>query len=84
MNKPSNRRTRPTPEVPPSPRSEAELLLPQQEVFYRIYQNPDADNPRRLLLLHGGGVDGAVTWGGILPHITHWQEILVPDLQAMI
>jgi pimeloyl-ACP methyl ester carboxylesterase len=38
--------------------------------------------PRRLLLLHGGGVAGRLTWGGILPHLARWNEILVPDLRG--
>jgi len=55
--------------------------LPEQEVFYRIYRNHQAP-PRRLLLLHGGGVAGKITWGGILPHLARWNEILVPDLRG--
>lgn len=57
------------------------LTLPAQEVFYRLYRIDDAP-PRRLLLLHGGGVAGKITWGGILPHLKHWNEILVPDLRG--
>ena len=36
----------------------------------------------RLLLLHGGGVDGRITWSGILPYLANWNEILVPDLRG--
>ena len=57
------------------------LTLPTQEVYYRLYRFDDAP-PRRLLLLHGGGVAGRITWGGILPHLRHWNEILVPDLRG--
>lgn len=57
------------------------LALPTQEVYYRLYHFDNAP-PRRLLLLHGGGVAGAITWGGILPHLRHWNEILVPDLRG--
>jgi pimeloyl-ACP methyl ester carboxylesterase len=57
------------------------LILPTQEVFYRLYRRDNAPS-RRLLLLHGGGVAGKITWGGILPHLTHWNEILVPDLRG--
>lgn len=57
------------------------LRLPHQAVFYRIYRFDQA-LPRRLLLLHGGGVAGKVTWGGILPHLKRWNEILVPDLRG--
>ncbi|HUW51776.1 MAG TPA: alpha/beta fold hydrolase [Sulfuricella sp.] len=57
------------------------FALPAQEVYYRLYRFEQAP-PRRLLLLHGGGVGGAITWGGILPHLRHWNEILVPDLRG--
>jgi pimeloyl-ACP methyl ester carboxylesterase len=57
------------------------LALPTQEVFYRLYRF-DNTAPRRLLLLHGGGVAGGITWGGILPHLRHWNEILIPDLRG--
>jgi len=57
------------------------LSLPMQEVYYRLYRF-DNMPPRRLLLLHGGGVAGRITWGGILPHLKHWNEILVPDLRG--
>lgn len=59
----------------------ATLSLPTQEVYYRLYRF-DSAPPRRLLLLHGGGVAGRITWGGILPHLRHWNEILVPDLRG--
>lgn len=57
------------------------LPLPTQEVYYLLYRL-DSAPPRRLLLLHGGGVAGRITWGGILPHLRHWNEILVPDLRG--
>lgn len=63
------------------PRIKDILHLPEQDVFYRIYRNDQAP-PRRLLLLHGGGVAGKITWGGILPHLARWNEILVPDLRG--
>ncbi len=57
------------------------LHLPQQALYYRVYR-PSRAPSRRLLLLHGGGVAGAITWGGILPHLARWHEILVPDLRG--
>ena len=57
------------------------MHLPGQEVFYRIHRNDRAPS-RRLLLLHGGGVDGRITWSGILPYLVNWNEILVPDLRG--
>ena len=57
------------------------LALPTQEVYYRLYRIDNTPS-RRLLLLHGGGVAGKITWGGVLPHLKHWNEILVPDLRG--
>lgn len=57
------------------------LSLPTQEVYYRLYRFEQAP-PRRLLLLHGGGVAGKTTWEGFLPHLERWNEILVPDLRG--
>ena len=65
----------------PQPAIKATFSLPAQEVYYRLYRIDNAP-PRRLLLLHGGGVAGAITWGGILPHLKHWNEVLVPDLRG--
>lgn len=38
---------------------------------------------RSLLLLHGAGVAGELTWTFIVNYLTHWDEILVPDLLGM-
>ncbi|MBZ0093604.1 MAG: alpha/beta hydrolase [Sulfuricellaceae bacterium] len=67
--------------APLTPVLETRLELPTQSVFYRLYR-PHAPSGRRLLLLHGGGVAGALTWEGILPHLRHWPEIVVPDLRG--
>lgn len=63
------------------PAIKATLNLPTQEVHYHLYRLDSAPQ-RRLLLLHGGGVNGEITWAGILPHLKHWNEILVPDLRG--
>lgn len=63
------------------PDSEAYLYLPQQAVYYRLYRC-SALSQRRLLLLHGGGVDGQITWEPIISGLLHWSEILVPDLRG--
>jgi len=68
--------TRPIP-----PAVQATLALPEQHIYYRIYRL-QAAAPRRLLLLHGGGVGGELTWGAIIPQLRHWSEILVPDLRG--
>ncbi|MBZ0105135.1 MAG: alpha/beta hydrolase [Sulfuricella denitrificans] len=63
------------------PDNEGYLNLPEQAVYYRLYRC-SALSDRRLLLLHGGGVDGQVTWEPIINHLLHWSEILVPDLRG--
>lgn len=65
-----------------APDAEGYLNLPQQIVHYRIYRKP-APAGRQLLLLHGGGVDGAITWENIISHLRNWSEILVPDLRGV-
>lgn len=67
--------------APLTPDIEGFLNLPRQAVYYRIYRF-SALNRRRLLLLHGGGVDGRITWEPILNRLLHWSEILVPDLRG--
>jgi pimeloyl-ACP methyl ester carboxylesterase len=65
----------------PTPDCEGYFNLPRQAVYYRIYRC-SALSDRRLLLLHGGGVDGQTTWEPIINHLLHWSEILVPDLRG--
>lgn len=67
--------------APLAPDCEGYLKLPQQAVYYRIYRC-SAFGERRLLLLHGGGVDGQITWEPIVGRLLHWSEILVPDLRG--
>ncbi|MEK9713465.1 MAG: alpha/beta hydrolase [Thalassolituus sp.] len=38
---------------------------------------------RRLLLLHGAGVPGDLTWQFVVQYLDKWDEILVPDLPLM-
>lgn len=63
------------------PDTEGYLNLPRQAVYYRHYCC-SAYADRRLILLHGAGVDGQMTWEPILGHLLHWSEILVPDLRG--
>jgi pimeloyl-ACP methyl ester carboxylesterase len=39
--------------------------------------------PRRLLLLHGAGVPGEVTWTYVANYLHEWDEILIPDFAGM-
>ena len=59
----------------------ATLKLPDQIIHYRIYRNPRAP-ARRLVMLHGGGVAGKLTWESIIVQLSAWSEILVPDLRG--
>lgn len=38
---------------------------------------------KSLMLLHGAGVAGELTWAFIVNYLEHWDEILVPDLLGM-
>ncbi len=67
--------------APLTPDCEGYLNLPQQGVYYRLYRS-SAFTSRRLLLLHGGGVDGQITWAPIVSRLLHWSEVLVPDLRG--
>lgn len=62
--------------------------LSESRIAYTIYKvsKPDARDlsaPRRLMLLHGAGVAGELTWTFIVNYLKHWDEILVPDLLGM-
>lgn len=61
---------------------EARLSLADQFVFYRIFKRQNTKTHRRLLLLHGGGLNGLATWEHIIPHLEYWDEILAPDLRG--
>lgn len=38
---------------------------------------------RRIMLLHGAGVAGELTWTFIANYLAHWDEVLIPDLLGM-
>jgi len=60
----------------------ATLEINGQRIAFRRYVLEHAQQPRRLLLLHGAGVAGRHTWEGLLRFLTGWSEILVPDLRG--
>jgi len=62
--------------------TEHRLTLPDQSLCYRIYRNEQARPGRRLLLIHGAGVAGTDTWHLLSAHLSHWHEILIPDLRG--
>jgi len=43
----------------------------------------DGDGCRRLLLLHGAGVAGDLTWRFVVNFLKGWDEVVVPDLPGM-
>ncbi len=48
-----------------------------------IYKCPDNPNGRKLILLHGAGIAGELTWTYVVNYLQGWSEILVPDLAGM-
>ena len=53
--------------------------LPQESADYEGV----GEEKKTLLLLHGAGVAGELTWTFIVNYLEHWDEILVPDLLGM-
>lgn len=39
--------------------------------------------PKRIMLLHGAGVGGELTWTFVANYLTYWDEIYIPDLAGM-
>ncbi len=62
-----------------------ELQLGETILAYSLYTKSDAPalTPRRIMLLHGAGVAGELTWTFISNYLEHWDEILIPDLLGM-
>lgn len=48
-----------------------------------LKRTTDPASGRRLLLLHGAGVGGEITWTYVANYLTEWDEILIPDLAGM-
>jgi pimeloyl-ACP methyl ester carboxylesterase len=59
------------------------------KVSYTLFQQSPSDTSKpeniksRLMLLHGAGVAGELTWTYIINYLESWDEILVPDLLGM-
>ena len=47
------------------------------------YPKTSENSGRRLVLLHGAGVAGEVTWTYIANYLDQWQELLIVDLAGM-
>lgn len=48
-----------------------------------LYQFPNACSERRLVLLHGSGVAGELTWTYVVNYLKGWSEVLVVDFAGM-
>lgn len=63
----------------------------ESQVAYTLFstEQGDLENKennsvsRRIMLLHGAGVAGELTWTFIANYLKHWDEVLVPDLLGM-
>ncbi|MCM2131984.1 alpha/beta fold hydrolase [Larsenimonas rhizosphaerae] len=53
-----------------------------QCVYWQRLVRAEGDLTRPLLLLHGAGLSGAVCWGGLLPHLSRYRDVLIPDLRG--
>lgn len=57
------------------------LRSPDLELAYRVYSREYPEN-RQLLMLHGAGVSGQLTWELIIRRLANWSTIVVPDLRG--
>ena len=48
-----------------------------------IFSSAEAKTARRLVLLHGAGIAGELTWTYVVNYLKSWQEILVVDFAGM-
>lgn len=48
-----------------------------------IYRSSDATTRRRLVLLHGAGIAGEMTWTYVVNYLKSWEEVLVVDFAGM-
>ena len=60
----------------------SDLILPDSRVHFAHYSG-SSSGPRKLLLIHGAGVAGDLTWRFVINYLQGWDEIVVPDLPGM-
>jgi pimeloyl-ACP methyl ester carboxylesterase len=53
-----------------------------EHLFVRKYINQSANPDRKIILLHGAGFSGEETWKNVIPELSHWHEIYVPDFRG--
>lgn len=59
------------------------LCRPDQHCAWRRLERADGRGHGTLLLLHGAGVAGELTWGAMVGYLSAWQTLLIPDLRGM-
>ncbi|MDW5376730.1 alpha/beta hydrolase [Halomonas sp. HP20-15] len=59
------------------------LRRPDQLCAWRRLERADGRGCGTLLLLHGAGVAGELTWGAMVGYLNAWQTLLIPDLRGM-
>lgn len=62
-----------------------QLELGESKLAYSLYRRSTVESQpsKKILLLHGAGVAGELTWTFIANYLEHWDEILIPDLLGM-
>lgn len=48
-----------------------------------IFRCPEPTTSRRLVLLHGAGIAGELTWTYVVNYLKSWEEVLVLDFAGM-
>lgn len=56
------------------------IYLAGIEQAYRLFENPNAEQDRTIVLLHGAGVAGQLTWNYVAHYLKHWRTVIIPDL----
>ncbi|GAB2794107.1 hypothetical protein GCM10027040_20430 [Halomonas shantousis] len=59
------------------------LERPDQLCHWRRLELPGTQGDGTLLLLHGAGVAGGLTWLPMVEHLQAWRTLLIPDLRGM-
>ncbi len=55
----------------------------QRVAWRHLRRKEDAGGEGALLLLHGAGVAGRLTWQPMVGYLSRWRHIIVPDLRGM-
>jgi pimeloyl-ACP methyl ester carboxylesterase len=63
--------------------AQVSYTLFQRSPLDKSFSSSSAGKKSRLMLLHGAGVAGELTWTYIVNYLKSWDEILVPDLLGM-